>query len=214
MARRQTAGQRSKRWLIATMITPVVALALGATISFGGVDMAEPRNTVETRDGTPRVALETTKGTIVVELFPEQAPKSVANFLAYVDDGFYDGSIFHRVIAGFVVQGGGYDVGMTYRQPRGNVPNESHNGLSNDRGTIAMARQNDPDSASSQFYFNLASNPHLNAQPGRPGYTVFGRVIDGMEVLDRIERSTTVERSGMSGVPDEPVVIERARRME
>jgi cyclophilin family peptidyl-prolyl cis-trans isomerase len=214
MSLRRTERPRCTRWQIATIITPVVALALGATTAFGGVDMAEPRNTVETRDGAPRVALETTKGDILVELFPEEAPKTVANFLAYVDEGFYDGTIFHRVIAGFVVQGGGYDVAMNYRQPRGNVPNESHNGLSNDRGTIAMARQNDPHSASSQFYFNLASNPHLNAQPGRPGYTVFGRVIDGMEVLDRIEMSTTVERSGMSGVPDEPVVIERARRME
>jgi cyclophilin family peptidyl-prolyl cis-trans isomerase len=196
----------------ASVSNMLAALAIGLAAATGGAVMANA--TDQATGGTPKVALETSKGTIAIELFPDEAPRSVENFLAYVDDGFYDGLIFHRVIAGFVAQACGYDTDMNYREPRGTVPNESHNGLRNDRGTIAMARLSDPDSASSQFYFNMADNHHLNAQPGRPGYTVFGRVVEGMEVLDRLELVDTTVRSGMPGVPEVPIVIERARRLQ
>jgi cyclophilin family peptidyl-prolyl cis-trans isomerase len=206
---RHQAGFRLARAAIAA------AIALGLAAISGGAVMANPTDPQQSPASAapPKVELETSKGTIVIELAPGAAPESVENFLGYVDDGFYDGLIFHRVIAGFVIQGGGYDGEMTYRQPRGTVANESHNGLRNDRGTIAMARLSDPDSASSQFYFNVADNHHLNAQPAQPGYTVFGRVVDGMEVLDRIELVDTTVRAGMPGVPETPVVIERARRL-
>jgi len=163
----------------------------------------------------PRVRLETTFGPIVVELEPERAPRSAENFLRYVREGLYDGTIFHRVIPGFMVQGGGYT--RDYREATRHAPirNESDNGLSNARGTLAMARTTDPHSATSQFFINLVDNPYLDhgAQgPGSWGYTVFGRVVEGMAVVDRIAQVPT----GAGGpfpkdVPQTPVVIESAR---
>jgi peptidyl-prolyl cis-trans isomerase A (cyclophilin A) len=161
----------------------------------------------------PRVRMTTSLGDIVVELFPDAAPRSVENFLERVDEGFYEGLIFHRVIAGFVVQTGGYDADLNYREPPGNVPNESANGLRNSRGTLAMARLTDPDSADTQFYINIKDNTHLDAASGRPGYTVFGRVVDGMDVVTEIELSDTGRRGGMAGVPDTPIVIEKMARL-
>jgi cyclophilin family peptidyl-prolyl cis-trans isomerase len=164
-------------------------------------------------DDNPRVRLQTSKGDIDVELFAEQAPKTVANFLRLVDQDFYNGLIFHRAIAGFVIQTGGYDAGMNYREPPGNVENESSNGLQNTTGTLSMARLADPDSANAQFYINIADNTHLNATPGRPGYTVFGRVVEGMDVVTEIELSDTTRKSGMSDVPTAAIVIESAKRL-
>lgn len=160
-----------------------------------------------------RVRLTTSLGDIVVEVFPEQAPQTASNFLRLVDKGFYEGLVFHRVVPGFVVQAGGYDARMSYREPPGNVPNESANGLSNETGTIAMARLSDPDSANTQFYINLGDNTNLDARPGRPGYTVFGRVVEGMDVVRQIESVATTSKAAMTDVPVEPVVIERARRL-
>ena len=162
----------------------------------------------------PRVRLETSMGDIVLALFPDRAPATVDNFLRLVDDDFYDGLIFHRVVAGFVIQAGGYDVGMNYREPPGTVVNEAGNGLVNARGTVAMARLDDPDSADAQFFINVKDNDHLNAGPGKPGYTVFGRVVEGMDVVTEIELSDTTRKAGMAGVPERPIVIERARRVE
>lgn len=160
----------------------------------------------------PRVIVQTSVGSFEVELYPDRAPASVANFLALVDGGFYDGLIFHRVIANFVIQTGGYDAEMSYREPPGTVVNESANGLKNQRGYLAMARLSDPDSADAQFYINVRDNPHLDAQPGSPGYTVFGKVISGWEVVVEIELSDTAVRAGMVGVPEVPIVISRAVR--
>ncbi len=158
-----------------------------------------------------RVRIETSQGAIVIELFRQQAPATVANFLKHVDAAFYDGLVFHRVVANFVIQAGGYDANMKYREPLGTVVNESRNGLRNERGTVAMARLDDPDSADAQFFINMRGNSHLDAGPGKPGYTVFGRVVAGMDVADTIELSETGIREGMSGVPVVPVVIRSIR---
>jgi len=156
------------------------------------------------------VRLTTTQGTIELELLAEQAPKSVENFIAYVESGYYDGLIFHRVIPGFMIQGGGMDADFKPRQTRTPVVNESDNGLSNLRGTVAMARTRDPDSATSQFFINSVDNFNLDGRAGQPGYTVFGRVTAGMEVVDRISAVETTNRPPFRDVPVTPVVIERA----
>jgi cyclophilin family peptidyl-prolyl cis-trans isomerase len=158
-----------------------------------------------------QVTIQTTLGDIVVELYPDKAPKTVANFLQYVDDGFYTNTLFHRVIDGFMIQGGGFTVQFEHKPTRAPVMNEADNGLKNLRGTIAMARTVDPQSATSQFYINVADNPNLDFTDKTPrgwGYTVFGKVIKGMEVVDAIKSQPT----GPGGpfqrdVPKTPVVI-------
>jgi peptidyl-prolyl cis-trans isomerase A (cyclophilin A) len=162
----------------------------------------------------PVVRLETSLGNIDIMVDPEHAPATAANFLERVDEGFYDGLIFHRVVAGFVIQAGGYDARLTYRPPPGTVPNESGNGLKNTRFSIAMARLADPDSADTQFFINVADNPHLDPQGTRPGYTVFGRVVAGEDAVTAIELVETRLEAGMAGVPVEDVVITRAHRLE
>jgi peptidyl-prolyl cis-trans isomerase A (cyclophilin A) len=161
-----------------------------------------------------RVMLQTSKGAIELELYPDKAPITVANFLKYVDSRYYDGVIFHRVIDGFMIQAGGYDAKMTARTPNAPIANESQNGLSNIPGTISMARLNAPDSATGQFFINVAENSELDFRPGRPGYTVFGRVTAGMDVVDAIAKVETGSIGGMNDVPVKPVVIVSARRIE
>ena len=161
----------------------------------------------------PRVRIETSLGTIEVTLFPDKAPLSVANFLQLVDAGFYNGTVFHRVVANFVIQAGGYDDKLTYRPPPGTVANESSNGLKNLRGTLAMARRADPDSADAQFFINMRDNGHLDPIGGRAGYSVFGKVVAGMDVAERIELSDTNIQAGMAGVPEQPIEIIRATRL-
>ncbi|WP_319410013.1 peptidylprolyl isomerase [uncultured Desulfosarcina sp.] len=164
-------------------------------------------------DPLPRVKLTTSQGDIVVELDSAAAPKTVENFLAYVKDGFYDGVIFHRVIAGFMIQGGGFDADMKRKSPRPPISNEADNGLSNRTGTLAMARTADPHSASAQFFINVKDNDFLDHRAKTAqgwGYCVFGRVVDGMEVVRAIENVPTTSRSGMRDVPTVPVVIEQA----
>ena len=156
----------------------------------------------------PRVLIETTQGNIEIELLPKFAPKHVNNFLNLVEQDFYSGLIFHRVIPNFVIQAGGYEVGVKYRDHGDNmVPNESYNGLKNKRFSVAAARTDDPNSADTQFYINVVDNPSLDAQPNKPGYTVFGRVIDGFDTVERIELTDTNLRMGMAGVPEQPIVI-------
>lgn len=162
----------------------------------------------------PRVALETSKGTIVLELAPEKAPETVENFLAYVRDGFFDGTVFHRVIEGFMIQGGGFTAGMDRKETRAAIRNESATGLSNERGTVAMARTSDPHSATSQFFINTVDNPRLDQGPGNPGYTAFGRVVEGMDVVDAIAGVATTRKSDMADVPVEPVEIRKATVVE
>lgn len=159
-----------------------------------------------------RVKLETNRGAIVLELYEEKAPKTVENFLQYVQDGFYEGTIFHRVIDGFMIQGGGFTEAFQQKPTRKPIPNEADNGLENVRGSIAMARTSDPHSATSQFFINVADNDFLN-HPGQDGwgYAVFGRVVEGMDVVDEIRQIPT----GSGGpfprdVPQSPVIIEKA----
>jgi peptidyl-prolyl cis-trans isomerase A (cyclophilin A) len=158
----------------------------------------------------PRVRFETTAGNFLVELDTVRAPLTAENFLRYVRDGGYDGTVFHRVIANFVVQGGGYDDRLAARTPQAPIPNESGNGLSNRRGTLGLAREDSPHSGSSQFYINLADNVGLDPLPSRWGYAVFGRVVEGMDVVDRIGylRTETVASFG----PDVPVERPRVVR--
>ena len=161
----------------------------------------------------PVVKFETTKGTITVELDAEKAPKTVENFIKYVEDGFYDGIIFHRVIPGFMIQTGGMLPDMSEKKNRGQIQNEANNGLKNDRGTLAMARTPNPHSASSQFFINLKDNDFLNftseSQAGW-GYAVFGKVTDGMDVVDEIAKVKTGNHGGHGDVPLEPITITKA----
>lgn len=165
--------------------------------------------------GGPQVELVTNKGTIVLELDPDKAPKTVENFLKYVDEGHYDGTIFHRVIKGFMIQGGGFDESLNKLPTGAPIVNEAGNGLSNERGTIAMARTADPNSATAQFFINTVDNDglnHANDTPERFGYAVFGRVVQGMDVVDAIAGVQTHNVGMFGDVPVEPVVIEKARR--
>ncbi|MBT00704.1 MAG: peptidylprolyl isomerase [Oceanospirillaceae bacterium] len=160
------------------------------------------------------VRLETSLGDIEIELYPEQAPKTVDNFLRYVSEGFYDGLVFHRVIPGFVIQAGGMTGDFKARDTNAPIINESDNGLSNERGTLSMARTREPDSATSQFFINLQHNDRLDSKPGQPGYAVFARVTEGMDVVDRIAQVETTTRPPFRDVPVVPVVIEKATRIE
>ena len=164
-------------------------------------------------DPAPIVRLETSAGAIDIELFPSESPRTVDNFLRLVDESFYDGLIFHRVIANFMIQAGGYDAAMIYRRAPRTVVNESLNGLSNTKGTVAMARTSDPDSADAQFFINVKDNANLDARSGQPGYTVFGKVIEGMEAVAEVELNDTHRRKGMADVPVENVVIRSATRL-
>ncbi len=163
-------------------------------------------------EGPKKVKLETTMGDIVIELDEDKAPITVANFLQYVEEGFYDGTIFHRVINKFMIQGGGLTADMQRKPTHSPIVNEASNGLKNNRGTIAMARAPNPNSATSQFYINQVDNNALNFVEGRnPGYAVFGKVIEGLDVVDKIANVKTTIRNGMRDVPVEPVVIKSAK---
>ncbi len=160
----------------------------------------------------PVVLIKTNMGNIYVELYPNKAPKTVKNFLTYVKEGFYDGLIFHRVVRGFVIQGGGFDRNLKYRKPtHPPIENESDNGLSNLRGTIAMARTSDPHSATTQFFINLVDNTYLDygKNPQKWGYAVFGKVVKGMDVVDEIGNVPVMNVGRMMNVPVRPVVIEK-----
>ncbi len=159
----------------------------------------------------PQVLLKTTDGDIRLELYPEKAPKTVANFLDYVKSGQYNGTIFHRVIRGFMIQGGGYTASFNEKPTRAPIPIESRNGLKNAVGTIAMARTSDPNSATDQFFINTVDNAGLDyPNPDGNGYAVFGKVVSGMEVVKKIEGTPTTTRGPMADVPQQPIVIESA----
>jgi cyclophilin family peptidyl-prolyl cis-trans isomerase len=181
--------------VLAFMLTPLVALAQGPESSSGGAP--------------PRVKVFTTAGSFVIELDPVRAPLTVQTFLSYVSKGFYNGVIFHRVVAGFVAQTGGYTADFKLKPTTGTVFNESGNGLSNLRGTVGMARANEPHSATSQFYINLADNVDLNPRPTRWGYAVFGKVVEGMEVVDDIGHRPTGGGGPFDrNVPVQPITVE------
>lgn len=166
-------------------------------------------------NNAPRVAMNTTMGTIVLELYPDKAPKTVANFLQYVKEGHYDGTIFHRVIDGFMIQGGGFDQDMQQKSTHEPIENEAQNGLKNAPYTIAMARNNEPHSATSQFFINVENNQALD-YPGQDGwgYCVFGKVIEGMDVVDKIKRVNTSSRMMHQNVPMKPIFISSASVIE
>ncbi|MGB2131663.1 MAG: peptidylprolyl isomerase [Marinobacterium sp.] len=177
-------------------------LALAAPLAFAAPD-------------TPvHISLDTSAGTIELELDQEKAPVTVENFVQYVQDGHYNGLIFHRVIPGFMVQGGGFTPDMQQLDTRAPIKHESDNGLSNLRGTIAMARTNDPNSATAQFFINSVDNRRLDGMPGRPGYTVFGKVTQGMNVVDSISRVPTGRHGHYRDVPTSPIIINKASVVE
>jgi cyclophilin family peptidyl-prolyl cis-trans isomerase len=176
--------------------------------------MCAPISSALADENSPKVRIQTNMGDIVVELNSAKAPQSVTNFLSYVNEGFYNGTVFHRVIDGFMIQGGGFSEDLQQKPTKPPIPNEADNGLKNDRGTIAMARTNDPNSATAQFFINVVNNDFLNHRSKTTrgwGYTVFGKVVEGMDVVDKIRKIPT----GPSGpfrqdVPKTPVVIQSA----
>ncbi|HUI27654.1 MAG TPA: peptidylprolyl isomerase [Candidatus Kryptonia bacterium] len=183
-----------QRWL--TMIAGVVCLSLAGT----GAHAGEGKN--------PVVLMQTSLGDIKIELDEAKAPITVKNFLAYVNSKFYDGTIFHRVIPGFMIQGGGFDTDMKQKPTNAPIKNEAANGLKNDVGTIAMARTGDPDSATAQFFINVVNNENLNRpKPDGNGYAVFGKVIAGMDVVKKIEQVPTTTKMPHQNVPVDAVVI-------
>ena len=184
-----------------------------AAVAVGGISATSPSAHADETEH-PMVTFETNHGSFVLELDQTAAPETVENFLTYVRDGFYEGTIFHRVIAGFMVQGGGFTPELKQLQTRAPVQNEADGGGKNDRGTIAMARTSDPHSATAQFFINVADNDFLNHRDRTTqgwGYTAFGRVVEGMDTVDRITAVQTGSRGNFQDVPQETVVIEKAR---
>lgn len=192
---------------LSTLVLSTLFIA-GLSLYAAGADTAHAAE-----PPAPRVSMQTNMGTIVLELYPDKAPKTVANFLQYVKDGFYTGTLFHRVIRNFMIQGGGFTADYQRKQTRAPIMNEANNGLSNTRGTIAMARTFEPHSATSQFFINVADNARLDYTASTPrgwGYCVFGRVVRGMNVVDKIRNLPTGARGPFAGnVPLEPVIIEK-----
>ncbi len=165
------------------------------------------------KDKTVKVLMETSAGNMELELNETKAPITVKNFLSYVDKKFYDGLIFHRVIKNFMIQGGGFGSNMKQKSPGKPIKNEASNGLTNEAGTIAMARTNDPDSATSQFFINAKNNSFLNKSGSNAGYAVFGRVTKGMPVLKKIESVKTGSKAGHQDVPVDPIIIKTIKRL-
>ncbi len=185
-----------------------IALAAGALLFAANLMAATPASAK-----APHVLLDTSFGKIEIELDPVKAPISSKNFLEYVDSGFYTNTIFHRVIPGFMAQGGGFTPQMVQKPTRDPIKNEASNGLHNVRGTLSMARTSNPNSATSQFFINVADNAFLD--PGRDaGYAVFAKVVNGMDVVDQIVNSQTTTKQGMQNVPIDPVVIKSAKRID
>ena len=199
-------------------------LAVGAAAEVAGVEQMDedgapdsPASVPEEKKETDMVVMETSMGSIKIKLAAEKAPLTVANFLAYVDSGHYDGTIFHRVIDNFMIQGGGFDADMRQKGTRAPIKNEAANGLANKRGTVAMARTAVVDSATSQFFINVKDNGFLDFRAPTPqgfGYCVFGEVVEGMDVVDRIKAVRTGMKAGMGDVPLETVEIISVRRAE
>ena len=189
-----------------------IAICFGVILSLSNSVHAQPAGGTK----NPVVALETSKGTIKIELYPDKAPDTVKNFLSYVDKKHYDGTIFHRVIPKFMIQGGGMNPGMAEKKADGPIKNEAGNGLTNARGSIAMARTSNPHSATAQFFINTVDNRFLdkeNAQDGW-GYCVFGKVIEGLDVVDKIKEVSTGNVGGHQNVPKEDIIIKSAKKVQ
>jgi peptidyl-prolyl cis-trans isomerase B (cyclophilin B) len=193
------------------------ALTLALCMGFTAQAASSTSNQGNTMSTSPRVKLQTSQGDIIIELNAEKAPKTVENFLTYVKEGFYDGTIFHRVINNFMIQGGGFEAGMKQKQTHATIENEANNGLKNDRYTLAMARTSDPHSASAQFFINVSDNDFLNFTSPTPngwGYAVFGTVVEGTEVVDKLKGVKTGTKGFHQDVPTEDVLIEKATVIE
>jgi len=196
--------------LLSGMLAIILSAAMSAAYA-GSDDSAE----------NPRVLMKTTDGDITIELYADKSPITVENFLRYADEGHYDGTVFHRVISNFMIQAGGFDAELTEKETRGPIVNESKNKLHNTRGTLAMARTSDPDSAAAQFFINQRSNLRLDWSGGKDGYTVFGEVVDGMQVVDIIsltdtgsaQAQTTRGPAVFQDVPVQPIVILSVTRL-
>lgn len=186
--------------------------ALAKTLALALLLLTLAATPLSAAEDSPVVAMDTSLGTMLLVLDAKAAPATVANFLAYVDKGFFNGTVFHRVIPGFMIQGGGFEQSMLQKPALPPIRLETAAGLPNLRGTLAMARTADPHSATSQFFINLVDNAFLNPGPGNAGYAVFGRVLRGMEVADAIAKVKTESRGGMKDVPSAPVVITRMAR--
>ena len=190
-------------------------LGVASAVAALAVSLGLPGAWADDQTENPKVLMETTDGEITIELFADKSPITVENFLQYVEDGHYDGTVFHRVISNFMIQGGGFTAELKEKPTRGPIVNESVNKLHNTRGTLAMARTNDPDSASAQFFINQRSNLRLDWSGGKEGYTVFGEVVDGMQIVDIISLSdtgtaqaqTTRGPTSFQDVPIKPIVI-------
>jgi peptidyl-prolyl cis-trans isomerase A (cyclophilin A) len=182
---------------------------LTAAVGLAGL---APALTLGAQAAPQKVRLATSMGDIVVEVDADKAPKSAANFIQYVKAGHYNGTIFHRVIDGFMIQGGGFTPALQQKPTRAPIPLEARNGLKNERGTLAMARTADPNSATAQFFINVVDNPFLDAENARDGngYAVFGRVVQGMEVVDKIKAVPVGDRAGQQNVPLQPVILKKA----
>ena len=205
---------RNMATLLPRLLSGMLAIILSAAMSAayaGSDDSAE----------NPRVLMKTTDGDITIELYADKSPITVENFLRYADEGHYDGTVFHRVISNFMIQGGGFDAELKEKETRGPIVNESKNKLHNTRGTLAMARASDPDSAAAQFFINQRSNLRLDWSGGKDGYTVFGEVVDGMQVVDIIsltdtgsaQAQTTRGPTVFQDVPVQPIVILSVTRL-
>jgi cyclophilin family peptidyl-prolyl cis-trans isomerase len=193
--------KQDKKWIGGLLVAAMAMLVVSAY-------PADKKNVA----GLKMVKLETTKGAIVIEVNEITAPVTSANFLRYVSEGFYEGTIFHRVIPGFMIQTGGFTADMQQKATHEPIVNEAKNGLKNHRGTVAMARTNDPNSASSQFFINLVNNDYLNySGPRNPGYAVFGKVVEGMDVVEKIAQVKTTTKDTYQDVPVEPVIIKSAK---
>jgi peptidyl-prolyl cis-trans isomerase A (cyclophilin A) len=180
-------------------------------LALAGLALAAMVNVASAQGAAPKVKLATSMGDIVVQLDPAKAPKTVENFLAYVQDMHYDGTVFHRVIDGFMIQGGGFTADMAQKPTKAPIPLEASNGLKNDQYTIAMARTGNPNSATSQFFINVKNNDMLNApNPDGHGYAVFGKVVEGKDVVDKIKAVATANKGMHQNVPTTPVVIQSA----
>lgn len=191
-----------------SLLSPMLAMLTGALLMSAPADGA-------TAEAQPKVLMKTSLGDMVIELYPEKAPKTVENFLKYVDEGFYSKTIFHRVIGNFMIQGGGFDASMNQKPTKAPIPIESRNGLKNDVGYLAMARTNDPNSATAQFFINTVNNNGLNyPSPDGHGYAVFGKVIEGMDTVEKIAKVPTGRSGYHADVPREPVIIESVERIK
>ena len=207
-------NMRNMTNLLSRLLSCLLAAILSISMSAAQAQSDDPAE-------NPRVLMKTTDGDITIELFADKSPITVENFLQYVDDGHYDGTVFHRVISNFMIQGGGFDTELKEKPTRDSIVNESKNKLHNTRGTLAMARTSDPDSAAAQFFINQRSNLRLDWAGGKDGYTVFGEVVDGMQVVDIIsltdtgsaQAQTTRGPTIFQDVPVQPIVVLSVTRL-